>query len=201
MRSGFVFNEDEHATLDNIKKTITINATGNTITVSDATKTFTRIAGSFIADGFIVSNKITTTNFTNANNNDTWLISALTATVMTVTTTAGGTPTLTDETNITVADLTWASNDELATGFGYKQDSKNSGQITLAKDNANNRLNATFPSTTWTASGGSMGPSAGSLYRIKGQDNTIIGFLAFDVEEIATDGTVFHIGNQSFGIA
>ncbi|MFZ2603077.1 MAG: hypothetical protein WAX79_03625, partial [Candidatus Omnitrophota bacterium] len=118
MRSGFVFSKDNHAALINIKVTVVINATGNTITVSNTTNTFTRTSGSFLTDGFVVGNKVTTTNFTNALNNGTWLISTVTALVMTVTTLAGGDPTLVDETNTTVTNLTWASDDELATGFG-----------------------------------------------------------------------------------
>lgn len=196
MRSGFVWNKDNHATLLNIKKTLAINATTNTITVNDTTNTFTRTSGSFLDDGFVVGNKVTTTNFTNAGNNGTWLISALTATVMTVTTTAGGDPALTNETNTTVTNLTWTSNDELATGNGYTADSKTTGTITLTEDDTNDYLNATFPTVTWTASGGSIGPTPGAiLYDDTSSDDTIIGYIDFGGEQTATDGNPFNIAN------
>lgn len=201
MRSGFVFNKDSHATLDNIKKTAVIDASGNTITVSNTTNTFTRTSGSFLTDGFVVGNKVTTTNFTNANNNGTWLISVVTALVMTVTTTAGGDPTLTDETNTTVVNLTWASNDELATNYGYTQDTKTTGVVTLTEDDSVDKGVATYPTVTWTASGGDIGPTPGAiLYDDTSSDNTIIHYIDFGAEETATDGTTFDIGSGSIKV-
>lgn len=201
MRSGFTFNKDDHATLINIKVTVVIDATGNTITVANAANTFTRTSGSFLTDGFVVGNKVTTTNFTNAANNDTFLISTVTALVMTVTTLVGGDPVLADETNTTVANLTWASNDELATGFGYTQDTKTTGAVTLTEDDSADKGSATYPTVTWTASGGSIGPTPGAiLYDDTSADNTIIHYINFDGEQTATDGTTFDIGSGSIKV-
>lgn len=66
-----------------------VSETAATIQVAAAGKTFTRPAGSFITDGFAVGDYVTTSGFTNAGNNGTFLISALTATVMTCTTAVG----------------------------------------------------------------------------------------------------------------
>lgn len=64
------------------------------VTFSDAANTITRSAGSFITNGFRVGDKIET-NSANASNKGPFKLSAVTATVITVTTTAGGNPTLT----------------------------------------------------------------------------------------------------------
>ncbi len=71
-------------------------ATSGSISVafSDTANTITRSAGSFITDGFAVGDKIET-NSANANNRGPFKISAVTATVISVTTTTGGSPTLT----------------------------------------------------------------------------------------------------------
>jgi hypothetical protein len=52
-------------------------------------KNFTRAAGSFIDDGFAVDMTITTTGFANAGNNSTFVIDALTDTVLSVTVPGG----------------------------------------------------------------------------------------------------------------
>lgn len=54
-----------------------------TITVNAAGKTFTRAAGSWLVDGFVVGDKVFYSGFSNAANNNTFTISALTATTMT----------------------------------------------------------------------------------------------------------------------
>lgn len=70
-------------------------AAGIPIDVVATAKTFTRTdAGSFITDGFVVGQTIVTRGFTNAGNNTTKVIEAITATIITVTSTAG----LVDET-------------------------------------------------------------------------------------------------------
>jgi hypothetical protein len=60
-----------------------------TIDVVAAGPTFTRTGGSFITDGFCIGMTIATTGFTNAGNNTTKVISAVTATVITVSSGAG----------------------------------------------------------------------------------------------------------------
>ena len=64
--------------------------TGNTtVNVAASAGTFTRTAGSYVSDGFAVGQTITWSGFSNGGNNATKVISALTATVMTVTDTTG----------------------------------------------------------------------------------------------------------------
>jgi len=68
-----------------------------TVTVASAGKTFTRAAGSFLADGFAVGDAVQWSGFTNAGNNVTVIITALTATVMT----CSAAPVLVDEASST----------------------------------------------------------------------------------------------------
>lgn len=73
------------------------------ITIAASGKTFTRPAGSFITDGFAVGMYIDTTGDpTNAGNNSTFLISVVTATVITCSTATG----LVDATGLTSFSIT-----------------------------------------------------------------------------------------------
>lgn len=63
--------------------------TGANIAVDSGAKTFTRISGSFITDGFKNGDKILTAGFTNAGNNGTFTITTITATVITCSGAAG----------------------------------------------------------------------------------------------------------------
>ena len=60
-----------------------------TVAVDASLKTFTRSAGSYITDGFFVDQTVDWTGFTNGGNNSSFVISTLTATVMTCSTATG----------------------------------------------------------------------------------------------------------------
>lgn len=62
---------------------------GETVSVAASGETFTRSAGSFITDGFQVGDKVTWSGFVNSGNNSTFVISSLSATVMTCSTATG----------------------------------------------------------------------------------------------------------------
>lgn len=192
MRSGFVFNKDNHAALINI--TTTTGAT--TLSVDEPTSKFTRAAGSFITDGFVPGNSITGANFANAGNNATFIISTVSALEIVVTDNTG----MVTETGD--GDETIVSEDELATGNGYTQDTKTTGATTVTEDDTDDRCEMTFPTVTWTASGGDIGPTPGLLlYDDTSTDNTIIGYFDFEAEETATNGNTFSFANGSVFIA
>lgn len=65
------------------RKSIIAESTNQNIAVDATTKTFTRLAGSFITDGFAVGLPVHPAGFTSAGNNGHFVITALTATVMT----------------------------------------------------------------------------------------------------------------------
>jgi hypothetical protein len=91
-----------------------INATANTVTVSNSANTFTRVSGSWLADGFETGDRFTTSGFAAPANNGTFLISNISALIVTVTTIAGGDPTLTNVTDITTTALTFSTEPILA---------------------------------------------------------------------------------------
>lgn len=64
-------------------------STTGVITIAAAGKTFTRAAGSFITDGFAVGQEIITTNFVTGANNGSFIITAVTALVITCANAAG----------------------------------------------------------------------------------------------------------------
>ena len=70
-----------------------------TVTVAATGKTFTRIAGSFLTDGFAVGDYVQWSGYANAGNNTTVKITTLTATVMT----CSGATGLVDEAGVTTA--------------------------------------------------------------------------------------------------
>lgn|SRR5574337_212299 len=178
MRSGFVFNKDDHATLTNLKATTgAIN-----LTFVAATKKMTRAAGSFLTDGFVVGNKFTTDAVSNPGP---FTISAATALEITV-----------NEVVVNEGPVlkTATANDELATGFGYTQNTKLSGVMTITEDDALDVGDADFPTVTWTAAGGSIGPASGALlYDDSTSDDTIIGHFDFGGDQTATDATTFNL--------
>ena len=189
MRSGFVFSPVNHKTLLNIKT----NSTAISLTASNSLSKFTRGAGSFITDGFVVGNRITT-NSAHAANQGPFLISVLSATVMTVTNMAGADVTLDVATEPETITIT--SDDELDTGFGYTKNTKTTGVITVTEDDTNIRVDITFPTVTWTATGGSIGPTPGAiLMDDTSSDDTIIGYINYGAEVTTTDGNNHSISN------
>lgn len=186
MRDNFSFNRGSMGKLINFK-----GASGAIqIDVVAAAKTFTRLSGSFITDGFVAGNEITTTDFTNGGNNTTKIIESVTALVVTVTDGTG----LVDETG--GGDETMTADDELATGNGYTQDTKTTGAITVSIDSVNHYAKATFPTVTWTASGGAIGPSPGAiLYDDTTADDIVIGYIDFGGDETRATTETFDIEN------
>ena len=75
--------------------------TGLTVTVVAAAKTMTRDSGSFISDGVVVGDKVTTTGFADGGNNGTFEVTGLAATVLTLAN-ATGLVNVTDDGGVTV---------------------------------------------------------------------------------------------------
>lgn len=192
MKSGFVFDPAVHNTILNIKT----DSTAITINVNATARTFTRTTGSFITDGFVPGNNITTSGFTNAGNNGDWIIESVTATVITV---VDGTGLVTESGG---GDEQIVSDDELATGNGYTQDTMETGTITGIQDDDLDRGTWSWPTVVWEASGGSIGPSPCILfYDDDHTDDIIIGAYTFAAEAEATDGEPFEFANGTIHIA
>lgn len=98
-------------------------------------------------------------------------------------------------------DATWAdiSAEELATGNGYTQDTKTLTGVAVTENDTNDRVDVTWTNPSWTASGGSIGPTPGAIvYDDTTADNTVVGYLDFTTERTATDGGTFEIDNVIF---
>jgi len=85
---------------------------------------------------------------------------------------------------------------ELGTGSGYTANTKTLATTTLTENDGDDRLDFTCADVTWTASGGSIGPTPGAiLYSDTSSDNTIIGYIGFGSDQTAVDGADFTIKN------
>jgi hypothetical protein len=178
MRDGFVFNRDEHAAKKNIKT----NSGAISVTFDSGTKTITRSAGSFVTDGFVIGNRITTDA---ALNPGPFTITNVAALVITVS------EAVANEGPVT---KTVTSDDELATGNGYTQDTKTLANTTVTEDDANDRAEMAADDVSWAASGGAIGPTPGAiLYDDTSPDDTIIGYLDFGGNQSAASGANFTI--------
>jgi len=178
MRQGFVFNRDEHAKKINIKT----NSGAISLTFVAATKKITRTTGSFVTDGFVVGNKITTDATLNPGPFTITNVVALEITVS---------ESVADEGPVS---KTVTSDDELTTGNGYTQDTKLLTGKTLTEDDANDRAEMAADDIVWTASGGAIGPTPGCLlYDDIATDDTIIGYLDFGGDQSAASGANFTI--------
>ena len=187
MRENFIFDKDKHAKKINIK---TNSGVIGTLTFSDAANTLTRGAGNFVTDGFVVGNLITT-NSTNGNNQGPFLISVLAETVLTVTNTSGGDPTLSSgvENNVTVT-----SEDELNDGNGYHKDTMVLAGQTMTESDSDDMAQMTCDDIVWTADGGAIGPTPGAiLYDDTSSDDTIIGYIDFGTDQTVQDKATLNI--------
>jgi len=178
MRDGFVFDRDTHAAKKNVKT----NSGAISLTFDSGAKTITRAAGSFIADGFVIGNRITTDA---ALNPGPFTVTNVAALVITVS------EAVANEGPVT---KTVTSDDELATGNGYTQDAKTLANTTVTEDDANDRAEMAADDVSWPASGGTIGPTPGAiLYDDTSPDDTIIGYLDFGGNQSAASGANFTI--------
>lgn len=92
----------------------------------------------------------------------------------------------------------WAdvSGSELADGNGYSTGGNTLGGVAVAEDDTDDRAEVTWNNTTWTASGGVIGPTPGAIIR----DNTvanepIVGYIDFGGEKSQADGGTATVSN------
>ncbi len=102
------------------------------------------------------------------------------------------------DTHATYANV---SASELATEYGYTQNTKTLQASTVTEDDTNDRASVTFADdgtyskdVGWTASGGSIGPSPGAIiFDDTSSDDTVVGYIDFSSDQTATDGNDFTI--------
>jgi len=179
MREGFVFNKD------NYEKKINFKTNSGAISIIfSVAKTITRSTGSFIADGFVIGNKITTDA---ALNPGPFTITSVTQYVITVS------EAVVDEGPVTKVVT---SDDELGTAYGYTQYAKALINQALTENDATDRAEMTCDDPVWTASGGTIGPSPGALLiDDTTSDKTVIGYIDFGADQQAGSGQNLKIEN------
>lgn len=91
---------------------------------------------------------------------------------------------------------------ELANGNGYTTGGVMMSGYAVAIDDVNDRADATWSNITWTASGGSIGPSPGAIPYIDSHVSDLcIGYIDFGTDQTATDGGTFAINNPTVRIS
>lgn len=83
----------------------------------------------------------------------------------------------------TLADVVASPSAELATGYGYTQQNKELSGGTWAENDTDDEGARTFDNVTWTASGGSIGPTgAAVVYDDTTADDTVVGCIDFGTD-------------------
>ena len=91
----------------------------------------------------------------------------------------------------TLADVTA---DQIATGNGYTQDSKTLTGVSVVENDTLDKATTTWEDVTWTASGGSIGPTgAAIIYNDTVTEKPIAMCIDFGVDHTTTDGVSFQI--------
>lgn len=111
----------------------------------------------------------------------------------------GGSFVYNKDSHATYADV---SASELSTGNGYTAGGATLANFDLTEDDVNDKGAVTWDDVTWTASGGSIGPSAGAVvYDDTMSDDAIVGYIDFGTTRTATDGNDFTIESLRLEIA
>ncbi len=98
-------------------------------------------------------------------------------------------------------DATWAdiSASELTAGNGYSAGGATLAGVSVSEDDTGDQLKVTWNNQSWTASGGSIGPSNGAaIVDDTTADDTVVGFIDFGSAQTVADGGNFTIINLEF---
>lgn len=94
---------------------------------------------------------------------------------------------------------------ELANGNGYSTGGNTLAGVAVTEDDTDNRTEVTWDNTSWTASGGAIGPSPGAIIYddtpTSPQADPIIGYIDFGGDQTQADGGVASIANIEVRIA
>lgn len=103
------------------------------------------------------------------------------------------------DTHATLADVTA---DQLGTGNGYTQNDKTLTGISVVEDDTNDKAAITWDNATWTATGGSIGPTgAYIIYDDTTADDTVVACVDFGTDYTIADGSSIQLQNIAVGIS
>lgn len=96
------------------------------------------------------------------------------------------------------------SANELSTGNGYTAGGATLAGVTVTENDTTNLCEITWNNVTWTASGGSIGPTPGAIIyddtASSPQADTIIGYIDFGGEQTEPDGGIATVANPKVTI-
>jgi hypothetical protein len=85
---------------------------------------------------------------------------------------------------------------QLASGNGYTQNDKTLAGVTVTEDDTNDRARTTWTNVTFTASGGSIGPSGALvIYDDTTTEKTVVGAVDFGTDYTIADGSSLQFQN------
>jgi hypothetical protein len=91
---------------------------------------------------------------------------------------------------------------QIATGNGYTQDSKTLTGVAVTQDNENDMVAAAWSDVTWTAAGGSIGPTGSAIvYDDTATDKPIVMHIDFGDACTTADGYSFQIKSPKLTIS
>ena len=108
----------------------------------------------------------------------------------------------------TLADVISSPSAELATGFGYTQQNKELAGGSWAENDTDDKGIRTFDTITWTASGGSIGPTGSAIIYDAStevaspfESPAVVGCIDFGVDYTIPDGTSLQIQTPALSVA
>ena len=88
------------------------------------------------------------------------------------------------------------SGSELANGNGYTTGGNTLAGVSVTEDDVDDRAEVTWNSTSWTAAGGSIGPTPGAIiYDDTVANDPVVGYIDFVTEQTQAAGGVLNINN------